>query len=154
MELCTPVMHRVSGKVHGGVMSQRWHEGFWLGKCHRTEEHYVGMRDGSVVRARSIRERPSNQKVTKEEIDALKQSPWMNTSVISEGMKRGVGRSEGAPDDSVGDRPESRGVRIRKTILEKVGYTPGCPKCKATELENAYKMKTSHHTETERKRNG
>ena len=120
MELCTPVMHRVSGKVHGGVMSQRWHEGFWLGKCSRTDEHFIGMRDGTVVRARSIKEKPSNQKITREEIDALKQSPWMSTGVISEGSRRAAGREEGTPDDSVKDQPESKGVRIRKKILEKV----------------------------------
>ena len=26
---------------------------------------------------------------------------------------------------------QPRGVKIRQTILDKVGYTPGCPKCRA-----------------------
>ena len=35
------VMFRVAGKVPGGVMTERWHLGTWLGKRFRTEEHIV-----------------------------------------------------------------------------------------------------------------
>ena len=27
----TPVMHRTSGPVQGGVVHERWHDGMWLG---------------------------------------------------------------------------------------------------------------------------
>ena len=35
------VMFRVAGKVPGGLMSERWHSGTWLGKRFHTEEHVV-----------------------------------------------------------------------------------------------------------------
>ena len=41
------IMHRTSGKVTGGVMADRWHEGVWLGKRFGTGEHIVTM-DGKV----------------------------------------------------------------------------------------------------------
>ena len=70
----------------------------------------------------------------------------MSTSVLSEGSRRAVRREVGVPDDSVREQADIGGVRIRKSIPERVGYTAGCPKCKATELENVHTKKTSHHT--------
>ena len=35
------VMIRVAGKVPGGLMTERWHLGTWLGKRFHTEEHTV-----------------------------------------------------------------------------------------------------------------
>ena len=43
LEFARPVMHRVSGKVHGAVMAERWLEDIWLGKCIQSGEHYVAM---------------------------------------------------------------------------------------------------------------
>ena len=76
----------------------------------------------------------------------------MSTGVLCEGSRRGAGRDAGTPNDEVREQAETRGVRIRKSILERVGYTAGCPTFKATELENEYKMRTSHHTRTCRQR--
>ena len=58
LEFATPVMHRVSGKVHGAIMAERWLEGICLGKCIQSGEHYVAIKGGNVVRARSVRLRP------------------------------------------------------------------------------------------------
>ena len=100
------------------------------------------MSDGRVVRARAVRETSSNVEVKKEDIDHITQYPWMSAGVIIEGSRRSVVREEGVPDD----RPKGY-VDTRKSILERVGYTPGCQKCRATEMNNEYKLKTSHHSE-------
>ena len=39
------VMFRVAGKVPGGVMTERWHLGTWLGKRLHTEERIVARRE-------------------------------------------------------------------------------------------------------------
>ena len=51
------VMFRVAGKVPGGLMSERWHLGTWLGKRFHTEEHIVARNgDGLVIRSSKGRE--------------------------------------------------------------------------------------------------
>ena len=44
----TAVMFKVVGKVPGGVMTERWHLGTWLGKRFHTEEHIVQRRGETV----------------------------------------------------------------------------------------------------------
>ena len=39
------VMFKVAGKVPGGVMTERWHLGTWLGKRFHTEEHIVARKE-------------------------------------------------------------------------------------------------------------
>ena len=56
LEFGTSVMFRVSGKVHGGVMQERWFPEIWLGKKLHSEEHLVMKEDGLVVSLRAVRE--------------------------------------------------------------------------------------------------
>ena len=51
----TPVMHRISGPVQGGVMAERWFDGIWLGLQFTSGEHIGATADGRVVRARAPR---------------------------------------------------------------------------------------------------
>ena len=53
------VMFRIAGKVPGGVMTERWHLGTWLGKRFHTEEHIVARKgDGLVIRSRAVKWMP------------------------------------------------------------------------------------------------
>ena len=99
LEFATPVLHRVSGKVHGGVMAERWHEGIWLGTCMKANERFVGLSEGGVVRARAVKERPSSMQVTRDELDRITQGPWESTGVILEGVRRGEGRKGAVPEE-------------------------------------------------------
>jgi hypothetical protein len=40
------VWHRTPGKLAGGVVGERWHEGVWLGSTFNSNEHIVSMPDG------------------------------------------------------------------------------------------------------------
>ena len=40
------VMFRIVGKAPGGVMTERWRFGTWLGKRFHTEEHFVAQQRG------------------------------------------------------------------------------------------------------------
>ena len=125
-------------------MAERWHEGIWLGTCMKTNEHFVGLSEGRVVRARTVKERPSNMQVTRDELNRITQGPWESTGVILEGVRRGEGRKEAVAEEQPKEKVESRGVKITKQILERVGYSSGCQKCKAYEMNNEYKLNTSH----------
>ena len=79
LQICSLVMLRVSGKVHGGVLVERWFEGLWLGKRFHTEEHFVmKLSDGTIVRTRSVQCMP--QKLDRAMVDKIEGTPWAPTS--------------------------------------------------------------------------
>ena len=68
-------MFRVAGKVPGGVMTERWHVGTWLGKRFHAEEHFVARKgDGLAIRSRAVKAMP--EETTLDDLDAIKGSPW------------------------------------------------------------------------------
>ena len=62
----TPVLPRLSGTVQGGVMTERWHDGSWLGLQCSSGEHMVASSDGRDVRARAVHPRADTVGVPKE----------------------------------------------------------------------------------------
>ena len=56
VEFGTAVMFRVCGKVQASSMGERWFHGILLGKKAGTEENIVMRENGSVVKARAIKE--------------------------------------------------------------------------------------------------
>ena len=79
----TAVMFIVAGKVPGGVMTERWHLGTWLGKRLHTEEHIVARRgDGLVIRSRAVK--VMSGETTLEDLHAMKGSPWASSGVLRE----------------------------------------------------------------------
>ena len=75
------VMYRVQGKVEGGVVTERWFEGIWLGKRFHTEEHIVAnLLSGKVVRTRAIRQLP--KVVTAAELDNIVGRPWAPNGIL------------------------------------------------------------------------
>jgi hypothetical protein len=81
----TPVMHRISGPVQGGVMAERWFDGIWLGLQFTSGEHVVATSDGRVVRARAVHPRPDTAKVTREALNNIKVGPWGSSEAITQG---------------------------------------------------------------------
>ncbi len=61
----TPVQHRISGPVQGGVISERWFDGIWLGVQFTAGEHIVATSDGRVIRSRAVHPRPETVKITR-----------------------------------------------------------------------------------------
>ena len=159
LEFGSPVLHRVCGKVHGAVMAERWLEGIWLGKCFQTGEHFVAIKDGSVVRARSVRERPQNIEITWKELEDVKTFPWMPTNTLREGSVIEVTRKKENPeevedseDQKLSQKARVRGVKIREAILEEVGYSQGCSKCEAIRSKDWTRIPSVHHSEECRER--
>ena len=146
----TPVMHRMSGPVQGGVMSERWFSGIWIGLQFSSGEHIIALSDGRVVRARAVDPRPDTVKVTKESLTCIKVGPWDPSEVITQGseIKPPVPIEETQPSQRA--EPVPRSVRITHQRLERFGFTKGCPKCEA--LRRGDEHKTVGHNTDCRKR--
>ena len=142
VEFASPVMFRVSGKVEGGVMTDRWYEGIWLGKRFDTEEHLVMKGDGLVVRCRAVRER--DIPLTLDELDKLQCSPWdpTGTSKPADSVPRASIQPEEHENPSA-FRP--RRVMITKEAIEKFGTTVNCARCRA--LARGENARTTNHSE-------
>ena len=131
------VLYRTSGKVKGGIVSSRWFDGIWLGKRFTSEEHMVArLSDGLVFRARDVKE--STEEITKEDLLRVVGRPWNPTSAaqqerdVREVPRATPGRDghDHAPSADEPSRPVPRSMYIRKDLLTRFGYTPGCNKCR------------------------
>ena len=147
LEFCSPVMFRVSGKVQGGLMTERWYEGLWLGKRFDTEEHLVMKDDGFVVRCRAVRER--DIPVTKEMLEKLKSTPSDPTGTMKpvESVPRAVMTGV--------DKKESEGfvpkrITISRAAMNKFGVTERCRKCR--NIASGGSERSGSHSEECRRR--
>ena len=123
-------MFRVSGKVQGGIMTERWYDGVWIGKTSLSDEHLVMKEDGMVVRARAVREMDGD--VTLATLDKLRCLPHDPTGTMKPVSQ--APRAELFPEDSRQEgehRFAPKRVHLTKAVIEKFGASPGCNKCPA-----------------------
>ena len=127
--IATPVMFRVSGKVQGGVLRERWVEGLWLGKRFSSDEHIVSrLSDGKVFRSRSVQ--ALGREASGEEVRAIIGRPWAPTGTLTsagEDIPRPSLPRE-VPVEPAGF--QARSVYITKDVLAKFGFTKQCHKCR------------------------
>ena len=128
LEFGTSVMFRVSGKVHGGVMQERWFPGIWLGKKLHSEEHLVMKEDGLVVRSRAVRE--NSQPLVTEDYDKLISTPHDPTGTVKAATTRTVLPDVHSQEHELGSYKPRR-AKITKNIIDKFGPTARCAKCRA-----------------------
>ncbi len=131
LEFGCPVMFRVSGKVAGGVMQERWFPGIWVGKKLHTDEHLVMKEDGLVVRSRAVRE--NSQELTIADYDKLRSTPHdpLGTTRSATRSTRPEVPLKGKDEEEEEYKP--RRAKIPRSCIKKFGITPGCPKCRAIE---------------------
>jgi hypothetical protein len=131
LEFGCPIMFRVSGKVAGGIMQERWYPGIWLGKKLHTDEHLCMKEDGLVVRSRAVRE--NSQEVKLEDYNKLKSTPHDPLGTIKsaiQNQRKPVTLKE-HEEDELECKP--RRAKITRDIVSKFGPSHGCPKCRAIE---------------------
>ncbi len=121
----TPVMHRISGPVQGGVISGRWFDGIWIGLQFSSGEHIVALSDGRVIRARAVQPRPDTVRVTRESLNQMKVGPWDPSEVITQGSEEKPSPSAEEIQPSRAAEPVPRSFRITKDRLAKLGFTNG-----------------------------
>ena len=140
----SPVMYRVAGKVQGGVMTERWYEGLWLGQRFHTQEHLVGkLSDGEVVRTRCVKELPNP--ITLALLRTIVGQPWApaGTAKPERDVKPPVLPSSEPPPHFF----QPRHFRITQDILERFGYTPGCRKCRMMQQGDSSQPTLGHKVE-------
>ena len=125
-------------------MSARWVPGVWLGKRWEPDEHIVHDDDHGLIKCRAVtmmaREDETWDLAWAMSVRGV---PWQwkpNDSHLDE-HQPGAGAPPAAPEAEapLAEQPLSqdrkiapRSFRITNSILERHGFTPGCPKC--TEL--------------------
>ena len=133
LEFGAQVMLKVSGKLQGGLMQERWVDGTWLGMRWSSQEHLVARAcDGVVVRTRAVREVP--RAVTLDILDGIVGMPHAPQGV-AKFEKLEVPRMNQVPEPPLEDpmadlpRPIPRNIYVTKEMLRRFGYTEDCPKC-------------------------
>ena len=121
-------MFRVSGKVAGGIMQERWFPGIWLGKKLHTDEHLVMKDDGLVVRSRAVRE--NSQEVTLADYDKLKSTPHDPLGSIKSAIQAQRQPVTMRVPDEEELECKPRRAKITRSIVEKFGPIARCPKCR------------------------
>ena len=101
-------------------MQSRWSGGIWLGKCHGSDEHVIGMFDGSLLTARSVQPRDDHVSA-----DLLKSVVCIPGSARS----RREAPPEPQPAPPRVEREDVRRWQITREIFNEYGATPGCGKC-------------------------
>ena len=149
LEFGVQVMHRVVGKVQGGVMAARWTSGTWLGRLFAFGEHLVATADGRTYRTRSVHEQSEERQWSAEAVLGVKGCPWEPTGTM---RQKEAGRPteptpEVQPPLQPAPEPVPRGVRITADILKKYGYTEKCSKCKAMRTGDATQPTLGHSAE-------
>ena len=84
-----------------------------------------------VIRSRAMKAMP--EETTLDDLDAINSSPWASTGVLR-GVLPDVPRPMLSRDEPpflpVEERPVPRNMKNSQDILRKIGYTPGCAKCR------------------------
>ena len=140
VEFGRKILYKIPCKPEGGLMTERWVPGIWLGKRFLSDERLVGIEDGSVCVSSSVRLMPDSESWSVEWVNKVRGTPWCPkgsgpgseedtvVEVILAGNPLDAGhpqprkqREEGAP----------REVYITKEHIVKFGYTASCLKCRA-----------------------
>ncbi len=131
-----------------------WREGIWLGHQRSSNEALVGTNRG-VVKAYSVKRREPDQRWSKEAILGMVGTPQQpdptkpGTKIpirVSFDAERG---GEPVPSELPKDEAPVRRMRFTPGILEKFGYTEGCPGCK---MKKAGLEESRNHSEGCRER--
>ena len=104
-----------------------------------------------MVLARATKERPEAVRLTMKMLDEITAPPWKPMTILTDAHPQDLrtpdGEAEGNPE--VHEVPEHAPYRmqLRKTTLEKVGYSPNCPKCSGMRAGDKKRTKSHSHTE-------
>ena len=126
------VNFKLQAKVQGGIMTERWMPGVWLGQRFSTQEHLIGrLCDGKVVRCRTVKEIPRDP--TMEDLRKIIGRPWSPGGLADNREVPDVPRAAADPSIRSEKAPPSfqpRSVYITSELLVKYGYTESCRKCR------------------------
>ena len=123
-------------------LRSKWVFGTWVGMASRTNEHLVALDDGgAVVRVRTVKRRPMEERWSGEAISKIVASPRAPNPKdksqaepmperLTKGADPGGGSGVELPDAKTFDAEEKvRDFKITKSLIEKFGGTENCKGC-------------------------
>ena len=154
-EFCEKVLWRrkpVNDKM--GKLQCMWEDGVYLGIKALTGEIIVGNSKG-VWRTRTVRRRPFEERWSPSNLSMIAGVPWCvhgdddnqdgeKLRIVGED-EEGFGIEVPLGDPPATEMPQPRNVGIRRTDLEKYGYTPRCAGC-ASILRGVAPERQSKHS--------
>ncbi len=125
-------------------LEPRFREATWVGFVDRSKEHMVVMKDGGpAIRVRTVRPRPEGERWNHEAVLAIRATPDVPNPADhaqrdvraereTKGLDFGARGGQDLPEAPVNREPGLvRDFRINDELLEKYGFTDGCPGCEA-----------------------
>ena len=73
------VMYKIPCKPEGGLMTERWVLGTWLGKRALSDEHVVAVDTGEVCVSSAVRPPPDSESWSLDRVNNLIGTPWNPT---------------------------------------------------------------------------
>ena len=136
LPFASPVMLRVAGKVRGGEMTERWLPGLWVGKrFHTNEDVVIRESDGAAVRTKAVKVMP--EPLTAEMLSRIRGIPSAPKGAVQDDVPdvevpRVSDGPEGEPEGPEGEpeMPVPRSMRITQDVVERLGYSDKCLKCR------------------------
>ena len=147
LEIGCQILHRVPGKVQGGLLQDRWLSGTYLGKRWASEEHIISMEDGKVVRARAVQEEPEERRWVREKVEGIVGVPWASMSTLNFKGDRGTLPPKMQQPAEPTEEPAPclpRNMSVQPRHFEKYGHTEGCTKCR--QVREGHYDQHSRHT--------
>ena len=134
-------MYKIPCKPEGGLMTERWVLGTWLGKRALSDEHVVAVDSGEVCVSSAVRLLPDSESWSLDRINNIIGTLWNprgadqaeRREVEVEVIPAGLPLDPGHPVQPRLQQPEGvpREIYIRREHLSKYGYTEGYMKCRS-----------------------
>ena len=109
-------------------MQPRWHEGIWLGKLWKSDEHILGTL-GKMVRARAIRTLPETESWCRDMVEKVNVQPWKldETQGQEEKVITIPADPMHIPEPEAIAKDKPRGVRVEQADFIKIwtGFSGG-----------------------------
>ena len=156
VEFGETVMHYIP-KKRRSKLDMRWATGVFLGTTMHSNESYIGLSNGSVVRGRAITRVRPDQRWSKDLIQKIRGTPAEPLSRDDSEVETFENPHDHEPQPD-GEVVESKGKdraalrrRIRAIDIVKHGPSPNCPRCRAQTTNNP-NYNNYNHTEKCRER--
>ena len=114
-----------------GKLDQKWRYGVFLGRSLSSDQNFVGIAGGNVVRARAILRLVPSARWDSARLLGVTTTPLTENSRFMDDIETKDAPHEHPPVDIHGpiDAPARRRVRITLADLKKFGFSDHCPRC-------------------------
>ena len=138
-------------------LEPRWLNGVFLGRAWNSNQHVVGLSDGTVVRARAMVRIVPSLRWDAQRLLSVSGTPTDLSIATVDSIeetddphKGPPGHRDDGPEDEL-DQLANR-VPILMSDLRKHGFTPGCRRCTHLQAGETIRARSFNHTEECRRR--